>query len=115
MALMITKNAYWSALRLLALLVVAFPVKKAWAAGLEIPIVHILATDPCASETELERAMLTVFRAGPTSETPAVHYRVPGSASNGVVYAALSGSVTIQLCASSAPIMVHADGKNSHC
>jgi hypothetical protein len=112
---MITENAYWSTLRLLAWFVVAFAVKKAWAAGPEIPIVYILATDPCAAETGLESSTFTVFRTGPTNEALTVHYRVSGSASNGVDYVALSGTVAIQLCASSAPIAVRADGKNSHC
>src|SRR5215813_3834083 len=100
------RDPYWQCFRLLVLLVVALAVKKAWASEPEVPIVHILATDPCASETGQDTATFTVFRTGPTNAPLTVHYRVDGTAINGVDYAPLSGSVTIPACASSAPITV---------
>src|SRR5262249_20836060 len=100
------RDPYWKCFRLLVLFVVALAVKKAWASEPEVPIVHILATDPCASETGQDTATFTVFRTGPTNAPLTVHYRVDGTAINGVDYAPLSGSVTIPACASSAPITV---------
>src|SRR2546426_800831 len=77
--LMTTKNAYWSCLRLLVLVAMAWVVKQAWAADTGIPIVHILATDPCASETGQETATFTVFRTGSTNAPLTVQYRVGGT------------------------------------
>ncbi len=71
-----------------------------------MPVVHILATDPCATESGLDSATFTVYRDGPTDAALTVRYWVTGSASNGVDYAALSGEVTIPARASSAPITV---------
>ena len=88
------------------LLAAALLVVKAAAADPPIPIVHILATDPCAAEAGAAPATLTVVRNGPTNAPLTVYYSVAGSAQNGVDYQLLSGSVTIPACASSAPITI---------
>ena len=64
---MTSKNAYWCSLRLLVLIAVALAVRKAWTAELDIPVVHILASDPCAAETGQDTATFTVARTGPTN------------------------------------------------
>src|SRR5437016_7531220 len=68
------------------------------------PLVHILATDPCAAEAGSDPAVFTVIRIGPTNASLTVYYQVGGSASNGVDYEPLSGMVTIPSGAHSAPV-----------
>jgi len=63
-----------------------------------VPIVTIVATDPFASEggsNGVNTATFVVRRSGPTNESLLVTYRIGGSASNGIDYLELSGSLTI--------------------
>jgi len=69
-----------------------------------LPIVQILATDPCAAEAGSDQAVFTVIRFGPTDVPLTVYYQVGGSASNGVDYETLSGEITIPIGALWAPI-----------
>ena len=73
----------------------------------------IIATDPVASERRpaadalADPAQCKVSRVGDDLSQPlTVHYRVGGTASNGVDYRALSGAVIIPANAMSAPIDV---------
>ncbi|MBI4328110.1 MAG: hypothetical protein HY674_23000, partial [Chloroflexi bacterium] len=70
------------------------------------PVVSIDATDAAGSEPGTDTAVITVARAGSTDEPLAVQYRISGTASNGVDYAILPGSVTIRAGASSAEIKI---------
>ncbi|MFN7138671.1 MAG: Calx-beta domain-containing protein, partial [Limisphaerales bacterium] len=69
------------------------------------PVVTIAASQPNASEPATHGAF-TVTRTGATTSSLAVNYRVSGTASNGVDYATLSGTVTIPAGQSSANIPV---------
>jgi hypothetical protein len=65
-----------------------------------LPVVTIEAFDPLASEPNpitpaFDSAKFRVSRHGPATGSLAVHYRVSGTASNGVDYQTLSGVVTI--------------------
>ena len=104
-----TKNAYRSCLRLMVLVVVAVvavAARKAWSQEVDVPVVHVLATDPWASEFLQDSATFTAYRSGPTNEPLTVHYRIEGTAGNGTDYEALSGWVTFEVCASTALIRV---------
>jgi hypothetical protein len=107
-----SKNTYWSCLRLFVLvavaLVVTAAVKKARADEPEpdVTVVHVLATDAWASEFMQDASFFTVYRTGPTNEPLTVHYRVEGTANNGVDYEELSGSVTFEGGASTALVEV---------
>ena len=81
-------------------------IGKSVAADPPIPIVHLLATDPCAAEAGSETATFTVVRDGPTNAPLTTFYGVTGSAENGVDYQLLTGSVTIPAGARHAPIVV---------
>ena len=59
------------------------------------PSVTIYATDANASEAGLDPGTFTVRRAGPTNFTAIVFYNLSGTASNGVDYEQLGGSVRI--------------------
>jgi hypothetical protein len=64
------------------------------------PVVTIAAADPLASEPNpitpaFDPARFEVKRTGATGDPLTVHYRISGTASNGVDYRALSGVVTI--------------------
>ncbi len=83
----------------------------------ESPVVNIIASDAEASEIPLvppglempqrfDPAIFTVWRNGQINTVLEVHYRVSGSASNGVDYEFLSGSVKIPAGAKSASITV---------
>jgi hypothetical protein len=99
------KNTYWSCLRLLVLAAAALAARN-MGANPEVPVVHILATDPCAAEGAGDTATFTVVRSGPTNLALTVHYSLAGNAVNGVDYLELSGDVEIPSGASSAPITV---------
>jgi len=77
-----------------------------------VPIVTIEAIDPVASEPGLnvppviDPATFRVSRSGDLNRSLTVHYRVSGTASNGLDYHPLSGAVTIPSNAPSALIMV---------
>lgn len=83
------------------------------------PVVTIVATDPYASEGEWDvdpagtgplprpnTALFTVRRSGGTNTALTVSYRLSGTASNGVDYRPLPGTVTIPVGAWSAGILV---------
>src|SRR5437660_12659717 len=59
-----------------------------------IPVVTIKATDPFASWSG-DTGTFTLFRDGPTSATLNIFYRVGGTASNRVDYAAIGHWVTV--------------------
>jgi hypothetical protein len=103
---MIAKDIYWLCVRTLIALGLTLLALTLSAADDSIPVVHLLATDPCAAEEGEETASFTVFRDGPTNAALTVSYQVGGSASNGVDYRTLSGAVTIPAGARRAPIIV---------
>ena len=81
------------------------------------PVVTIVATDPEATEIPLvppgmgrpqmiDPAVFTVSRSGPTNNPLTVFYRVSGTASNGVDYEPLPGSLTIPAGARAATLEV---------
>lgn len=72
-----------------------------------LPVVSIAVTDGSATEgSATDTGTLTVSRTGATAAPLAVNYTVTGTASNGVDYQNLSGTVTIPVGAGSAPIVV---------
>lgn len=78
---------------------------------LALPIVTIVATDPVASEGppgngHADTAAFTVSRTGSTVSALEVHYRVGGTATNGIDYRELVGTVTVPAGAKSADIIV---------
>jgi len=103
---MIAKDIYWLCLRTLIAVALTLLALTLSAADNPIPVVHILATDPCAAEENEETATFTIFRDGPTNAALTVSYQVGGSASNSMDYRTLSGSVTIPAGARRAPIVV---------
>jgi hypothetical protein len=70
------------------------------------PVATIRATDADASEPGTNTGQFTVYRSGDLITPLTVFYLVSGTASNGVDYAALPGSVTIPAGAALAPIKV---------
>jgi hypothetical protein len=71
-----------------------------------LPVVTVIASDADAAEEAANPAMFTVTRS-PLANTPLrVYYRLSGTASNGVDYAPLQGSVEIPAGAPSAEIVV---------
>src|SRR5262249_17528986 len=60
-----------------------------------IPTVTLVATDPTATKSGSDTGTFTVYRAGPTNNSLTVFYRMSGTASNGVDYVSLPGTVTI--------------------
>ncbi len=98
-----TKHIFWNAFGWM-LVAVALVGGRAVAADNDLPVVHVLATDPWADEFLQDGGTFTVYRSGPTNEALTVHYRMAGTAGNGVDYALLSGSVTIPPCAVSETI-----------
>ena len=59
-----------------------------------IPVVTVVATDPNASKSGSDTGTFTVFRTGSTSNSLIVFYAMSGTATNGVDYATLPGTVT---------------------
>jgi hypothetical protein len=80
-------------------------------ADLYQPIVTIEATDAHASEasvlTVIDPGVFTVYRAGNTSATLYVRYRIDGTASNGLDYLSISNIVVIPAGATSAHIVIN--------
>lgn len=79
-----------------------------------VPVVTITATDPVASEPRLnstaatiDLGVFTVRRNCGFDRSLLVHYRVTGTASNGVDYVALTGEVLFQAGDSAARIVVN--------
>jgi hypothetical protein len=71
-----------------------------------LPTVTIKATDPIAKEPS-DKGQFTVYRTNSASLAAlTVYYSVGGTATNGLDYLTLSGSVTIPAGAISAPISV---------
>jgi hypothetical protein len=103
---MTAKDIYWPCIRTLLALGLTLLALTLNAADNPIPVVHVLATDRCAPEEGEEAARFVAFRDGPTNAPLRVSYQVGGSASNGVDYRVLSGSVTIPAGARRAPIVV---------
>jgi hypothetical protein len=72
----------------------------------EKPIVSLASTDLLAAEAGPDSATLTVSRSCCTAASLTVRYSVGGTASNGVDYQTLSGSVTIPAGASTANVVI---------
>jgi len=72
-----------------------------------LPAVTIQATDATATEAGPTSGAITVFRTGETLLPLVVGYSVEGTATNGVDYATLTGSVTLPIGAASATITVN--------
>ncbi|MGC8828695.1 MAG: Calx-beta domain-containing protein [Verrucomicrobiia bacterium] len=77
----------------------------------QIPVVTITATDPEASELPpivdaFNPGVFTVRRTGPLDSALLVHYKISGTASNGVDYNKLAGTVEIPAGSSSADIQI---------
>ena len=68
--------------------------------------VTVTASDANASETGPDNGTFTFTRSGSTAAALVVQYRVGGTATNGIDYASLSGSVTIPAGAASATVTV---------
>jgi hypothetical protein len=71
-----------------------------------LPTVTIAATDPNAAEAGQDPGLFTVSRTGSTAAALTVNYTIGGTASNGVDYQTLSGSLTIQSGQATATITV---------
>lgn len=72
----------------------------------ELPTVTVTAVDDLGSEVGPDPAAFTISRTGDTTDPLSVSYTMAGSATNGVDYAALSGSVTIAAGSASAAVVV---------
>jgi hypothetical protein len=70
------------------------------------PRVSIVASDPIATEGGDDPGGFTVTRTGDTSNALTVNYTITGTASNGVDYTALTGTVQIPANQASAPITI---------
>jgi serine protease len=81
------------------------PVSITLAGTGTIPVT-VTADDVSASEAGLDPGSFTVTRSGPTMSGLTVYYSVGGSASSGVDYVALPGSVTIPVGAATATVTV---------
>lgn len=92
---MTTINKFWNGLRVFMLVVAALAAGRAGAAEHDYSVVHVLATDPWADEFLQDGGTFTIYRSGPVNEPLTVSYRMAGTASNGVDYAWLTGTVTI--------------------
>jgi hypothetical protein len=70
------------------------------------PTISVAATDPTASEPGTNTGRFTVSRIGPTNVSLTIGYTVGGTASPGIDYSNLTGSVTIPKGKLSASIIV---------
>jgi hypothetical protein len=61
----------------------------------DLPVVNLIAVDPIAREGTTNTAAFRVRRTGSTNEALTVFYAINGTASNGMDYATIPGSVTI--------------------
>src|SRR5437899_9295836 len=59
-----------------------------------VPIISVQATDPRATWSG-DTGTFTIFRAGPTNQPVPVFFGLSGTASNGVDYASIPNSVTL--------------------
>jgi hypothetical protein len=71
-----------------------------------LPVVTIVATDNTATEAGQTTGLFTVSRTGSTAAALTVNYGIGGSASNGVDYQTLLGSVIIPANQATATILV---------
>lgn len=60
-----------------------------------IPTVTLVATDPTATKSGSDTGTFTVYRTGSTSNALTIFYHMNGTASNGLDYVSLPGTVTI--------------------
>jgi serine protease len=74
--------------------------------SISLPVVNIEATDANAAEPRKDTGRFTISRQGSISARLVVGYTVSGTATNGVDYKSLSGTVTIRAGASSATVTV---------
>jgi PKD repeat protein len=72
----------------------------------DLPTVTVVATDPNASETDSDTGQFAITRSGITTAPLVVFYALSGTATNGVDYNLLGGSVTIPAGAASANVTV---------
>ncbi len=70
------------------------------------PQVNVQATDPAAGETGPNTGTFTIGRLGNTDAPLTIFFTLGGTASNGVDFAALSGSVEIPAGAATVPVTV---------
>jgi hypothetical protein len=103
---MLRKSFHLISILLLVGLLVALSVSSA-AAQSSLPTVTIKATDPIAKEPN-DKGQFTVYRSTSSTSLAAltVYYMVSGTATNGVDYVSLTGTVTIPAGALSAPISI---------
>lgn len=71
------------------------PIEIAVRAASDLPVVRIMATDAVAREGTTNTATFRILRTGPTNSALTVFYHIGGTASNGVDYVAIPGSLTI--------------------
>jgi hypothetical protein len=71
------------------------PVEIAVRGPSDLPVVRIMATDAVAREGTTNTATFRIRRTGPTNSALTVFYAIGGTASNGVDYAAIPGSLNI--------------------
>jgi hypothetical protein len=74
----------------------------------DVPLVTMATTDQYAFEPGFDTGAITVTRAGDTTDAITVNYTVSGTASNGVDYVTLPGSITIPAGATSQEIIITA-------
>ena len=74
------------------------------------PTVTISATDSIASENESNKGEFTITRTGSTSSSLSISYTVGGTASNGIDFPLLGGSVIIPAGSSSVSIGIYPVG-----
>jgi hypothetical protein len=79
-----------------------------WICATAAPPVQIIATDPIACETGKEARVTFVRSAGDATATITVNYNLGGTATNGVDYTALPGTVTLPAGVAVTNFAVHA-------
>jgi len=70
------------------------------------PVITVTSTDAVASEEGLATGSITFTRTGPATSVLVVKYTVSGSATNGIDYSSLNGSVTIDAGQMSATVLI---------
>ena len=88
--------------------VLADAVQFVSASGAALCTVQVVATDGTTSELGGDPARVMFVRSGDTSFAVTVNYTLGGTASNGVDYAALSGSITIPAGATTNSLVITA-------
>ena len=72
----------------------------------EIPTVSVLATDSIAAETAANTGNYTIYRTGCTDVPITVNYTLAGTATFGVDYVSLSGTITIPVGSTSTNVII---------